>query len=315
MVGQASCDERGRYVGGQAGNQSGTELNARAAYLYGWHSLIRFTDAGRAKRCGAAMAAAVANMRIGYDQGERNTLLPLARAAGWDLSAVAKACECDCSSLAGVCGIAAGAPESALFVDGNLCYTGNIVERFASTGLARVYTGADYVKSFEKWQVGDILVSNGHVVVVIAGADAGAGGAGVAVTGSMDELARAVIAGRFGDGDERRAALGSRYGEVQARVNELLERTPNAAGASAGVWRIIAGEYKVVCDTLNVRSTPSRKKEPVAKYTRGQRIYGIAAEVVVAEGYVWAHYVARSRNVRYVALGTNDGREKYIAKT
>ena len=35
-------------------------------------------------------------------------------------------------------------------------------------------------------------------------------------------LARRVIAGEFGSGDARRAALGSRYAEVQRRVNELL---------------------------------------------------------------------------------------------
>ena len=80
-IGQASCDERGKYVGGQAGNQSGTELNTRAAYLYNWHTLIRFNDTAMALKCGQAMADAVANMRIGYDQGERNTILPLARAA------------------------------------------------------------------------------------------------------------------------------------------------------------------------------------------------------------------------------------------
>lgn len=89
MIGQASCDERGHYVGGQAGNQSGTELNARAAYLYNWHTLIRFNDAAMARRCGQAMADAVANMRIGHDQGERNSILPLARAVGWNLAAIA----------------------------------------------------------------------------------------------------------------------------------------------------------------------------------------------------------------------------------
>ena len=134
-IGQASCDERGRYVGGQAGNQTGTELNTRAAYLYNWNALIRFNDAARAARCGQAMAEAVANMNIGYDQGERNSILPLARAAGWNLAAIAQACECDCSSLAGVCGIAAGAPETAIFQGGNLCYTGNIASRFKATGL------------------------------------------------------------------------------------------------------------------------------------------------------------------------------------
>lgn len=39
---------------------------------------------------------------------------------------------------------------------------------------------------------------------------------------SVDELAKEVIAGKYGNGDTRRNALGSRYNEVQAKVNEML---------------------------------------------------------------------------------------------
>lgn len=40
---------------------------------------------------------------------------------------------------------------------------------------------------------------------------------------SVDELAKEVIAGKYGNGDARKSALGSRYSEVQARVNEMLK--------------------------------------------------------------------------------------------
>lgn len=39
---------------------------------------------------------------------------------------------------------------------------------------------------------------------------------------SIDELAQEVISGKYGNGDARKQALGSRYDEVQARVNEIL---------------------------------------------------------------------------------------------
>jgi N-acetylmuramoyl-L-alanine amidase len=39
---------------------------------------------------------------------------------------------------------------------------------------------------------------------------------------SVDELAQKVIAGAFGSGDARRAALGAQYDAVQARVNQIL---------------------------------------------------------------------------------------------
>lgn len=63
-----------------------------------------------------------------------------------------------------------------------------------------------------------------------------------------------------------------------------------------------------------MRSTPSRKLVSVAEYVRGNRIYSVAADVVEAEGNAWAHYVARSGAVRFVALGTSDGRERYLVK-
>lgn len=39
---------------------------------------------------------------------------------------------------------------------------------------------------------------------------------------SVDELADEVIRGVYGNGDDRKVALGDRYNEVQARVNEIL---------------------------------------------------------------------------------------------
>ena len=41
-------------------------------------------------------------------------------------------------------------------------------------------------------------------------------------TKSTEELAREVIDGKYGNGEDRRKTLGSRYDEVQARVNEIL---------------------------------------------------------------------------------------------
>ena len=45
-------------------------------------------------------------------------------------------------------------------------------------------------------------------------------------TKSIDELAKEVIAGKFGNGEQRKQALGNLYNEVQKRVNELLNGEP-----------------------------------------------------------------------------------------
>lgn len=210
-VAQASCDERGRYTGGQAGNQSGTELNTRAWYPYGWKTVIRFNDPARAAKCAEVAAKAVANMAIGYDQGQRNTILPLAEAAGWDLAKVSKACECDCTSLAAVCAIAAGASKAVMYEGGNLAYTGNMAERMKRAADVSVFTSAAYTGSSAKLQAGDILVSGSHCVIVTSGAAQPSPAAGA----DIEALAKAVIAGRYGSGEQRKAALGASYEAVQ----------------------------------------------------------------------------------------------------
>ncbi len=72
-----------------------------------------------------------------------------------------------------------------------------------------------------------------------------------APSGTVAELARRVIAGEFGNGDARRAALGSRYDEVQAEVNRILgggsgapaAQTPAADDVDDLARRVIAGEF------------------------------------------------------------------------
>ncbi len=62
------------------------------------------------------------------------------------------------------------------------------------------------------------------------GATTGSGGATV----DIDGLARRVIAGEFGNGDARRAALGENYPAVQARVNEMLGCGSSGGGPAPG---------------------------------------------------------------------------------
>lgn len=313
-VSQASCDERGKYVGGQAGNQSGTELNTRAYYSSSGNPWVtyRAKDAATAKKIADAAAQAVANMHIGYDQYERNAIRTQAMAVSWVLSAIRKNCECDCTSLAATCCICAGLSDSALFKGGNLMYTGDAATKLTNAGMQRVGSGL----AESALRLGDVLVRDGHcVIVTTAPTQSGAHVAPTtAVSGSIDELARAVIAGRYGTGAARKAALGSKYDAVQARVNEMLTGTPNAAGTSTGTARLIAGTYKVVASSLNVRSAPSLSGSVVASYSYGEKINGIAADTVEKDGYVWAHYTAYSGATRYVAVGTSNGSEKYLVK-
>lgn len=73
----------------------------------------------------------------------------------------------------------------------------------------------------------------------------GGGGSSSVPSGSVTELAQRVIAGEFGNGDARKAALGSRYSEVQAEVNRILSggASSGAVDVDALARRVIAGEF------------------------------------------------------------------------
>ena len=64
----------------------------------------------------------------------------------------------------------------------------------------------------------------------------------------IEALAQAVIRGDYGNGDDRRAALGASYDAVQARVNEILgaggsDGGPGEADIDALARAVIRGEY------------------------------------------------------------------------
>lgn len=85
----------------------------------------------------------------------------------------------------------------------------------------------------------------------ITGGAASGGTTSAAPGGTVSELARRVIAGEFGNGDARRAALGSRYDEVQAEVNRVLlgggsssaPAQPAAPDIEALAQAVIRGDY------------------------------------------------------------------------
>ena len=62
----------------------------------------------------------------------------------------------------------------------------------------------------------DAVQARVNEILGAGGPDGGSGGA------DIDALARAVIRGKYGNGEERKSRLGSLYYAVQARVNEIL---------------------------------------------------------------------------------------------
>lgn len=94
-----------------------------------------------------------------------------------------------------------------------------------------------------KWSTLKARITGGSAPAVSGGTGGGAPSSSVA------ELAQRVIAGEFGNGEARKAALGSRYAEVQAEVNRILlggsggNAQTAAPGIEALAQAVIRGEY------------------------------------------------------------------------
>lgn len=156
-LGSARCDERGKYVGGKAGDQTGKEVSEQNFYVHskGWYILRPLSDA-HAQKIAERMQAACANPNIGYDQNQRLGIIK----AGIDTKTPT---ECDCSSLVRQCVREATGKDPGNFT------TANEKGMLLNTGLFEALT----YRTGTKVCTGDILVtkSKGHTVICTQGAD------------------------------------------------------------------------------------------------------------------------------------------------
>ena len=165
-LGSARIDENGKAKGGQAGDQTGKEVSTQSYYLHskGWR-VFRAKEAAAAEKIAKCMENACKNNKIGYDQGQRNTLYKVAEPLGFDTSKVTTACETDCSALVRVCCAFAGImglPSG--------FRTGNMPTNLMNTGKFVEMKGAKYQEQSAYLKRGDILVTktSGHTVVVLS---------------------------------------------------------------------------------------------------------------------------------------------------
>lgn len=158
MIAQASKDERGRYTGGQAGDQSGTEVYVRSWYNRPWDMVIRPKEQALGNRIAVVARRICECPQVGYDQGQRTDLYRECSRIGWDLDRLyeIQPCECDCSSLIavvmGFCGI---------MIDRNV-WTGSMESAIMGTGLFYALADAAYTQSDKRLRAGDILLNRKH---------------------------------------------------------------------------------------------------------------------------------------------------------
>lgn len=168
VIGSSSKDENGAYRGGQAGDQTGKEVYTMNWYNGGWIQVIRPKSSNLANKIASACEKACNNKCVGYDQGQRNTLMAEAKKVGLDISKITTPCECDCSSLVSVCCVCAGLSEGIFFSGGNGRTTNNLLSACQQTGQFGVLSDAQYITSKDYLKRGDILLASGHTVIVLS---------------------------------------------------------------------------------------------------------------------------------------------------
>lgn len=159
-IANSGHDENGRYSGGKAGDQTGSEWEVRSWYNRPWNCVARFDKAVGEDIAKLAKNAAN-NDKIGYDQSQRTTFWNQLRVAkDYDPKNITKACEADCS--AGVAAIvkAVGyrkglAKLKNVSVD---LYTGN-EKSILKTAGAKILTDSKYLTSDAYLLPGDILIN------------------------------------------------------------------------------------------------------------------------------------------------------------
>lgn len=163
-IANSGHDENGRYHGGKAGDQTGSEWQVRTWYDRPWDGILRHPDRKVAEDIARLARNAANNDRIGYDQYQRRTFWDvLKNADNYDPANIRTACESDCS--AGVLAVckAVGYRQNIdglkkINPDG---YTGNERAILKAAGFTWL-TDSKYRKSDAYLLPGDVLLNEAH---------------------------------------------------------------------------------------------------------------------------------------------------------
>lgn len=153
-------DERNRYSGGQAGDQSKTEWYIRSWWNDSWNVVLRHPDAKTRNLIADMAIKAAQNNLVGYDQNERLTFWNHLKASNYDPAQITVKCEADCSS--GVAAIVKGAGyrlgNTAMQNVNASITTWNEKNALKAAGF-QVLTDSKYLTSDAYLLAGDILLN------------------------------------------------------------------------------------------------------------------------------------------------------------
>lgn len=255
MISNCGHDEKNKYTGGKAGDQTGEEWKITEWYDRPWNCVLRHPDAKIREMIADKAEKAAKNNNVGYDMWQRYTYWEQLQKVGYDPAKITTPCEADCSSgiTANVRAIGFELGIKKLQNIPEKTYTEDMRANFIKAGF-EILTAQKYKKSQDYLMRGDILLNDKkHVTTNLTN--------GSQIEGiqnepklSVEEVAKLVIAGKYGNGEERKkklAAEGYDYNTVQNKVNELLKA--NKKDEKKTTTYMVTG----ISSYLNVRKTPN----------------------------------------------------------
>lgn len=159
MISNCGHDENGKYRGGKAGDQSGTEWYIRSWYNYSWTCILRHPSAEVREMIATLAEESANNSHIGYDQNQRTTYWKALKNAGYRPSNITTDCEADCSA-----GVSANVKATGYLL--NIAELQNISENNTTSVMKnnyktagfKVLTDKKYLTSAKYLLRGDIIL-------------------------------------------------------------------------------------------------------------------------------------------------------------
>lgn len=268
IVGSAKQDERRKYSGGQAGDQTSKEVSTQNYYKHskGWY-VLRAKDINIANKIATAMQQACDNNNIGYDQGNRGGVITQIKKYG-ALNKITVKTECDCSSLVRACVYQASGKDVGNFT------TLNEASVLEASGL---FESKKEVTSSTTLYNGDILVTKtkGHTVIVVSGRarnNTSSNTSNTSNSTSYDDwvyrLQKELNAQGYKDSD------GKKLEEDGVNGKRTLSACPTVKkGAKGNITRLIQERLKSVGFSLTIDGDFGKTtKEKVGKFQKNRNL-------------------------------------------
>lgn len=166
MISNSGHDERGKYKGGKAGDQTGTEWAIINWYNRPWKCVLRHPNAKVREKIAELSEKAAKNDNIGYDQNERTTYWEQLKKVGYDPSKIKTPCEADCSA-----GVMANVKAAGYILQIEELKKVTITSTYYMRNMLvnagfDVLTASKYLTSANELLRGDILLNDGaHTAV------------------------------------------------------------------------------------------------------------------------------------------------------